>query len=182
VAKRLGPKVSRREAKQAFYALTFGQSQNGFVNAQTEMTIGEATWLYQRLKEVLPRAFEFLEQTRDSYDKSQGVYTRGGWRRLLDTGRNAPNTAIQGLGADVFRYVLRDLANKLPPWGAQVVHFVHDEVIVRCPDQPDPIAKVKAILKDSMLNAGLRSGLIADPQLLLDVKGPHVGRTLAEVS
>ena len=179
IALKLG--CSGDEAKQGIYGLGFGQTLAGFVNSQVKMTVPHATVLYENMRRLLCVAFDYAEQVRKQYDSQQGVRTLGGWRRYPDKAGNAFSALVQGSGADILRHVLRELAIKLPA-GAHVVHIVHDEIVVACPDAEDIVAQVRFTLKDFMEHAGQRSGLLPDAHLLLAVKGPKVGRTLAEIT
>ena len=101
---------------------------------------------------------------------------------MVDAPRKASSTLIQGTGADIFRFVIRELTTHLAPHGAYIVHVLHDEIVLSCPDDPATIDTVKTILKTTMETAGQRSGLIPDPTLLFAIKGPYVGKTLADIT
>ena len=179
IAHKLG--ATREEAKQGIYALGYGQKLAGFINSQTAMTVTRATELYHSMRSLLDVAFEYANQVQRAFKNERVVTTLGGWRRYPEKPRDAFNSLVQGTGADIFRFLLRDLAIKLPSHGAHVVHVVHDEVVVMCPNARDTIENVVRTVKDSMEHAGQASNLIPDSFLLLAVKGPKVGLTLADL-
>lgn len=68
--------------------------------------------------------------------------------------RNARNYPIQGLSADILKLALSILYKRLKPYTTDIVHIVHDEIILEC-DKKDA-EDIKIILESSMLEAANR--------------------------
>lgn len=66
----------------------------------------------------------------------------------------------QGFGAEIARWALHYILDHIPPEG-KVVNFVHDSVLIECPNDPDiykPIAKlVQVAFKKSWKNAPIKT-------------------------
>jgi DNA polymerase-1 len=173
---RIGAQWSKDQVKRAVFALLYGQGRDGFCAGQPDLPWAQAEQLYNQLLQILAVAHDFMRQQSKSYFAPQGVRTRGGWRRMLPDGRNAGNTQVQGLGADLQRFVLRQLSTLLRRYDAEVVHVVHDEFIVACP--PNVQLEVEKLLVDAMETAGPESGLLPDATLPVESKK---GRTWADL-
>jgi DNA polymerase-1 len=64
-------------------------------------------------------------------------------------GKNAP---IQGTGSDLFKRAVKMVDDKLQGHDAQVVHCIHDEIVVECNEAiADKIAQLVSI---TMIKAG----------------------------
>jgi DNA polymerase I-like protein with 3'-5' exonuclease and polymerase domains len=68
---------------------------------------------------------------------------------LKRVGKNAP---IQGTGSDLFKRAVKLVNDKLQGYDAQIVHCIHDEIVVECAaDIADKIAQLVSV---TMVKAG----------------------------
>jgi len=63
------------------------------------------------------------------------------------------NTPVQGTGADGLKRALRNVYYRLKKYGkrAQMVHMVHDEIVVECDDDPELVAEIKPEIEQGMI-------------------------------
>jgi hypothetical protein len=177
----------RKRAKFGTYAILYGQTEDQFRRSRVDMPQSEAVTLYRLIQETFPTVFEFRDDTLDGYKRDGLVMTRGGWpiredpkRRSRDAKeRSVFNAVVQGLAADIQRWVLRELDVALRPFDARLAHQAHDELFVAVPETGDP-KLVQDLVVDMMTNqVMLRSGLLEHPVKLVAVS--HVGRTWADM-
>lgn len=66
------------------------------------------------------------------------------------------NTPVQGTGADGLKIALREMHNRIQKYGSsgEMIHHVHDEIILHVDDRPDVIAAAK-----EDLNAAMHKGM-----------------------
>jgi hypothetical protein len=156
--------VSRKESKAGMLAIMYGQTKDQFWRSCGTMPIADAKDLYEVLVATLPGALAYRRSVLTNLAAQGYVTTPGGWRVLPDRRRmlaadrrSAFNRVVQGLGADIQRWILRHLAEILPD-GARVVAQAHDELFVAC---PLPLALhveqllVTAMTTDVMAKSGL---------------------------
>lgn len=156
----LGGAYSRDQVKVATLAIGYGRTRHGLVTAAAGMRRMDAERLYRQLSGQMQIALQFAEGAAQTYGSQGSVTSPGGWtRRDLERDETATNTLIQGFGADLQRHVLRELAARLPQYGAFVVYIVHDEFVVACPDNDDVARQVRVVLEQTMEQAGTSSGL-----------------------
>jgi len=173
----------RNIVKLALLAIVYGQSRERFWIALPGVPRPSADALYSKLINALPRLFEFREQVYTAIASSgaPSVTTRGGWLRALRSARQERrqregfNAVVQGLAADIFRRVLRELDRALPQHGAHVVHHAFDEVFVEAPTPNATI--VASLIVSTMVSAG--QGLLTNVALV--VKQPKLGNTWADL-
>jgi DNA polymerase I len=68
---------------------------------------------------------------------------------LKRVGKNAP---IQGTGSDLFKRAVKLVDDKLQGHDAQIVHCIHDEIVVEC--AADNAEKIAQIVSVTMVKAG----------------------------
>jgi hypothetical protein len=162
---------ARAAAKNVLYAMGYGQTQKGFLQAQHEMTPSDAARTYRRVRKKLAEAVRYQRERRAYYreNPTKPVRTPAGWERFAVTWRQAFNTGIQAYAADIFRWVLRTLDRELAQYNAFLVHQMHDEVFVATPEAcvTDVAAAVKRVMEDDVIRT---SGLFPSPvRLVADV-------------
>jgi hypothetical protein len=177
----------RKRAKFGTYAILYGQTEDQFRRSRVDMPQSEAVTLYRLIQETFPTVFAFRDSTLDRYRQDGVVMTRGGWpiredpkRRSRDAKeRSVFNAVVQGLAADIQRWVLRELEVALKPFDARLAHQAHDELFVAVPETVDP-KPVQDLVVDTMTNQVMhRSGLLEYPVKLVAVS--HTGRTWADM-
>ena len=89
--------------------------------------------------------------------------------------RSIFNGTVQGLAADIQRWILRELDTTLRPLGARLVHQAHDELFVAVPEGPNVDAARDLVVDTMTTQVMRRSGLLQYPVPLVAL--PHVGRT-----
>ena len=160
------PAERRQLAKTGTFAVIYGQSRSGFIRRHADLSTADAGALYDEIVKAFPDVFKYRTNELSLYAKDGQLRTRGGRiiRPAKDTRsenmRAAFNGLIQGLAADIQRWVLRELDVKLRPFDAYVVHQAHDEVFVAVPSSSD-VAAVATLLVTTMTDAVMhRSGLL----------------------
>ena len=131
VAKLLFGKVDpklRSLGKLATLSILYGQTRDGFCRSQAALPVSDAGDLHDRAAAALADVAGFSRAVLAGWRTKGFVTTTGGWRRLAPSKRKAFNTIIQGLGADILRWVLRRLDPRLGEHDAFVVHIAHDEI------------------------------------------------------
>jgi hypothetical protein len=180
-------KADRKRAKLGMYAVLYGQNEDQFRRSRVDLEQTDAVALYRLIQVAFPTVFEFRDRTLHAYKQQGFLTTRGGWPIHEDLKRPSKdarersifNAVVQGLAADIQRWVLRELDAALPPCGAYLVHQAHDELFVALPETADP-QPVKELVVDMMTKQVMqRSGLLEYPVELVAV--PHVGRTWADM-
>ena len=168
--------VTRSQAKDGVLAVMYGQMEDSFWREQTTMTIADATNLYRHTKSLLSGVERWRADVRTELKTNGYARTRGGWllvplpqKKESEKKRSVFNGLVQGLGADIQRWVLRRLAQVLPP-EARIVTQTHDDIVIAC---PLPMALhveevlVRAMTDDVSNMSGLltpRVRLVANPK------------------
>lgn len=162
--------LDRERAKLGVYAIVYGQTASGFWKSRPDMDKSDADALYALVQARLAAALDYRDKVWNQYTQDRFVTTPGGWRRFAPTRRKAFNTVLQGLGADVLRWVLRRLGQELPSVHARLIHQAHDEVIVAVP--PAGVPDVEHILEQTMTEAVVKeSGLLpADTEFRVNMR------------
>ena len=159
--------VTRKQSKAAMLAIMYGQGRDAFWRARADMTIADAMDIYDRVVAQLAGVVAYQGRVEAAFRANGFVRTPGGWRVYPDaraisaagSKRSVFNRVVQGLGADIQRWVLRRLAYVLPA-AARIVTQAHDAIVVAC---PLPMALhvegllVTAMTTDVMANSGLLS-------------------------
>lgn len=172
-------------AKTAFYAILFGQTKAQFVKKQHALAPARAESVFDAATKHLGTLLAFRSKVHDQIDASHFIETRGGWRRLLhgrtrdERRRHGFSALVQGTAADILRRVLRELEVQLAPFGAGVVHHVHDEVYVETPVQH--LANVEQVVQAVMTTAPSKVPALIT-RVSLTVKPPRKGTTWADIA
>jgi DNA polymerase-1 len=138
-----------------------GHAKIAMLSAMYGGTSGGAGPLLAKLRKRFPQAVDYVEAAARAGEEGQVVRSRLGrtspppsesWRALVgspdaderrsrqaarDWGRFTRNFVVQASAADWALTVLATLRQRLAGTAAQLVFFVHDEVMVHC---PTPIA------------------------------------------
>lgn len=170
---------NRDLAKVGTLAFIYGQTRRGFIRSRAELRTAQAGAIYDRTKGAFLGLGPFSSRVLKEWRKhGHTISSRGRWRRQTRKRRAAFNTIIQGLGADILRWLLRTLDPLLGQLGAHIVHLAHDEVVVASPHEN--VADVKRVLQKIM-----ESGVFNDSGLLdhdvLKVGKVKEGRTWADL-
>lgn len=161
----LGRGCDRERAKAGLYGIVYGQSSDSFWRFRPTLARGDAEWLFQSVEQAFVGALAFRKRAVRRFRRQRFVQTASGWRRSPDSHRQAFNTEIQALAADIFRWVLRELDSALVSSGAFIVHQAHDDVIVASPG--DCLRQVAATMAQVMnADVNQRSGLLPQPVAL----------------
>jgi hypothetical protein len=172
----------RKLAKLGMYALLYGQTEEQFRRSRSELTNVDAVNLYNKVKATFANVFAFRDQQLQAWQTQVRPRTRGGWPLDVDPEKSKKrrersrfNGLVQGLAADIQRWVLRELDPGLRKYNARIVHQAHDEVFVAVPVDGD-VAGVERLLVDTMTSAVMsRSRLLQHPVQL--VATPRRGST-----
>lgn len=150
LADRLG--TTRAVAKQLLVPIAYGLTRRTFVTSH-ELPAKGAERLFDAAYQLVPRLW--TPPGRTPLDGTRTLRTQAGWRRVFhgDGGlqkmlRSIANFQIQGIGADLLRFVLQRLAQELPRVGATLIHQAHDEVVVAAPSEN--VARVTTLLDQVM--------------------------------
>ncbi len=171
--------TSRSESKAATHAIAYGQSKDGFWKSHPEFPRAKACNLYDRIWWLARGATAYQENFKRTFVAGRSVRSPAGWRRKPTKWREGFNMLIQGMAADIMRWVLCALDVELAAFGAFLIHQTHDEVFVATPSEK--VIAVVATLREAM-NRGVRecSGLLAvDVPLPVKVRQ---GRSWLDVS
>jgi DNA polymerase-1 len=146
----------------------------GLLGAMYGQTSGEVGPLLVTLRRRFPRAIGLVDDAAKAGIEGRVVHTRLGracpppsarWQRLVggaegeakadqvrhDRGRFTRNFVVQGSAAEWALALLATLRRKLADTGAELVFFLHDEVVLHC---PEPEADtVRAAVTESALEA-----------------------------
>jgi hypothetical protein len=179
--------ANRRRAKLGMYAILYGQTEDQFRRSRADLAQNDARALYQLIRTTFPTVFQFRDDVLTEYKQKNLITTRGGWpiredpkKKSRDAReRSVFNAVVQGLAADIQRWVLRKLDVALRPFNARLVHQAHDELFVAVPETVD-VKLVQDLVVDTMTGQVMRqSGLLEHPVTLVAV--PHEGRTWADM-
>ena len=163
-----GDSAKRDLAKASLYSIIYGQSVGGFQRAQAAVTLEQSAAAYARVLQAVPRALAYRDERLSEYRESRCITTLGGWRRCAPKERSAFNTVVQGLGADIFRRVLRRLHEDLADYDAFMVHLAHDDVVLAT--RPECEREVTAVLVNAMQTAALAAPALLPATISLPVK------------
>jgi len=146
--------------------------------------VADARDHYKQLCIDFAQLFAWRTQVTASLAGGAPVRTGGGWQRdptLAKRGKQAlqnaaVSTVVQGLAADILRWVLRRLNQALPPT-AELVFQNHDEVYVAADKEEVP--QVSALLKTVLEQDILTSNLVpANIRLVVKIR---TGNTWADL-
>lgn len=142
--------MSRGEVKAALLAILYGQSQRGFVAAQHQLDPNHARFVFKSFNIGFPELKIFRTRQLDTFAHGKQIRTAGGWRRMPTEKQRTrvPHLPVQGLGAELLRFAIRELDERLVPFGAFIVHQQHDEIVVLAPNSV--VDQVKDLLVEVM--------------------------------
>ncbi len=140
------PKARREQAKMISYGLMYGMEAFG-LGQRLNIPQSEAGEILKSFFDAYPSIRKYMDKTVETTKKLGYTETLFGRRRYipeLTSGnpqvraaatRQAMNSGIQGLAADIFKYALIKINNKLEEKNleSRLVLQVHDEVILEVP-------------------------------------------------
>ncbi len=154
----------REQAKAVSYGLAYGMEAFG-LSRRLGVPVSVAKEIMDKYFAGFPSLRAYMDQTIKDI-RAQG-YSRTEFGRIRPfpdiataTGpqrqaaeRQAMNSGIQGLAADIFKSALVRLDRRLRAEGlqARLILQVHDEVVVEAPPQEKP--RVEAVILDALTNA-----------------------------
>ena len=181
------PSSTQRDlSKAGFYGILFGQRKDQFWKKHPDLPRGEADALFACAEQHLHGLLAYRDQVHAQIDKNWLVETRGGWCRRLHAKtkagrrRHGFSALVQGLAADILRRVLRQLHVQLAPYDAGVIHHIHDELFVETPAAH--VAKVKPIIRATMVGAPAAGAPVLLQAVQLVVKEPRIGESWSDLA
>lgn len=152
----------RSRAKSLNYGLIYGMGAEGLAN-RIDSSVAEAEVLIQKYFAAYPGVAQWLSNAAETAIKEGRARSASGrlWQFRVEgleraqlgqvrrLGKNAP---IQGTGSDIFKRAMKLVDDALANTDAQIVHSIHDEVVVECAaDIADETAR---IVSQAMVAAG----------------------------
>lgn len=152
----------RGKAKGLNYGIIYGMGAEGLAN-RINVSVVEAEGLIQKYFAAYPGVARWLQEAADTAVRESRSRTMLGrlWvfgfdpndraqlGMLKRVGKNAP---IQGTASDLFKRAVKLVDDKLQNHDAQIVHCIHDEIVVECKEE---IAeKIARLLASTMIKAG----------------------------
>ncbi len=154
--------AQRTQAKSLNYGIVYGMGAEGLAN-RINCTVPEAEELIRKYFAAFPGVAQWLANAADTAVREGRARSASGrlWIFRLDpanrqqlgalkrVGKNAP---IQGTGSDLFKRAVKLVDDKLQGYDAQIVHCIHDEIVVECAAEiADKIAQLVSV---TMVKAG----------------------------
>lgn len=154
----------RSKAKMISYGLAYGMEAYGLAQ-RLAIGVSEATEILDAYFAAFPRVKKYMDETVEEARKRGYTETLFGRRRAIPELQNpnfrirqigerqAMNSGIQGLAADIFKVAIVRLDQALEAGGfeSRLVLQVHDEVIVEAVKSEHE--KVETLVRDSMMQA-----------------------------
>ena len=154
----------RSKAKMISYGLAYGMEAYGLAQ-RLAIGVSEASEILDAYFAAFPRVKKYMDETVEEARKRGYTETLFGRRRAIPELQNpnfrirqigerqAMNSGIQGLAADVFKVAIVRLDQALEAGGfeSRLVLQVHDEVIVEAVKSEHE--KVETLVRDSMMQA-----------------------------
>lgn len=154
----------RSKAKMISYGLAYGMEAYGLAQ-RLAIGVSEASEILEAYFAAFPRVKKYMDETVEEARKRGYTETLFGRRRAIPELQNpnfrirqigerqAMNSGIQGLAADIFKVAIVRLDQALETGGfeSRLVLQVHDEVIVEAVKSEHQ--KVEALVRDSMIKA-----------------------------
>ncbi|CAG4923388.1 DNA polymerase I [Acidithrix sp. C25] len=154
--------AQRSKAKMVAYGLAYGMEAYGLAT-RLNIDVGEADSILQSFFGAFPKLRQYMDSVVKEAVKNGFTETQfGRKRRIPDLSnpngrlrqgaeRQAMNSVIQGLAADIFKLAIVNLDTSLDPENARLILQVHDEVLV---EVRTPVAQeVADVVVDVMENA-----------------------------
>ena len=154
----------RSKAKMISYGLAYGMEAYGLAQ-RLAIGVSEASEILDAYFAAFPRVKKYMDETVEEARKRGYTETLFGRRRAIPELQNpnfrirqigerqAMNSGIQGLAADIFKVAIVRLDQALEAGGfeSRLVLQVHDEVIVEAVKSEHE--KVETLVRDSMMQA-----------------------------
>jgi DNA polymerase-1 len=154
----------RSKAKMISYGLAYGMEAYGLAQ-RLAIAVSEASEILDAYFAAFPRVKKYMDETVEEARKRGYTETLFGRRRAIPELQNpnfrirqigerqAMNSGIQGLAADIFKVAIVRLDQALEAGGfeSRLVLQVHDEVIVEAVRSEHE--KVETLVRDSMMQA-----------------------------
>ncbi|MFM8689211.1 MAG: DNA polymerase I [Acidimicrobiaceae bacterium] len=154
----------RSKAKMVSYGLAYGMEAYGLAQ-RLAIGVSEASEILDAYFAAFPRVKKYMDETVEEARKRGYTETLFGRRRSIPELQNpnfrirqigerqAMNSGIQGLAADIFKVAIVRLDQALEQGGfeSRLVLQVHDEVIVEAVKSEHE--RVEALVRDSMMKA-----------------------------
>jgi len=154
----------RAKAKMVSYGLAYGMEAYGLAQ-RLAIGVAEASEILEAYFVAFPRVKKYMDETVEEARKRGYTETLFGRRRAIPELQNpnfrirqvgerqAMNSGIQGLAADIFKVALvrLDASLEAGKFKSRLVLQVHDEVIVE--GRHDEEAEVEALVRSTMLGA-----------------------------
>jgi len=154
----------RSKAKMVSYGLAYGMEAYGLAQ-RLAIGVSEASEILDAYFAAFPRVKKYMDETVEEARKRGYTETLFGRRRSIPELQNpnfrirqvgerqAMNSGIQGLAADIFKVALVRIDEALEAGGfvSQLVLQVHDEVILEAVDSEE--AAVESLVRDTMCSA-----------------------------
>jgi DNA polymerase-1 len=152
----------RSQAKSLNYGIVYGMGAEGLAN-RINCSVAEAEELIRKYFAAYPGVARWLQAAADNAIRDSRARSVLGrlWIFRLDpndrqqlgalkrVGKNAP---IQSTGSDLFKRAVKLVDDKLQGYDAQIVHCIHDEIVVECAEAiADKIAQIVSV---TMVKAG----------------------------
>ena len=154
-------KEERQLAKAVNFGLIYGASAKTLVayaraNYGVEMTPEEARLYVRRFFESYPELKKWHEIVRKHFEKNQAMKVQSLSGRTFITLKenDALNYPVQSLGADMLKLSAIRIDRKIRNLGGVIVNYVHDEIIVECPE--NRAEEVKNIVEKEMQDSAER--------------------------
>ncbi|MFM9121742.1 MAG: DNA polymerase, partial [Actinomycetota bacterium] len=154
----------RAKAKMVSYGLAYGMEAYGLAQ-RLAIGVTEASEILEAYFVAFPRVKKYMDETVEEARKRGYTETLFGRRRAIPELQNpnfrirqvgerqAMNSGIQGLAADIFKVALvrLDASLEAGKFKSRLVLQVHDEVIVE--GRHDEEAEIEALVRSTMLGA-----------------------------
>jgi DNA polymerase-1 len=156
--------AQRSKSKMISYGLAYGMEAYG-LSQRLNVPVSEAAQILDAYFVAFPNVRSYMDRTVEEARSKGYTETLFGRRRLIPElsssnfrlrqagERQAMNSGIQGLAADIFKVALVKLDDELQRSGmaARIVLQVHDEILLEVP--PDEHEQAEKLTLDAMHNA-----------------------------
>jgi DNA polymerase I-like protein with 3'-5' exonuclease and polymerase domains/uracil-DNA glycosylase len=150
----------RSRAKRVTFGIIYGITKYG-LSVQIKSTPDEAQDLIDKFLAQFPGCKEYIAETHKMAATQTFVTTKFGRKRRLPmlllmpddkrALRQAQNARIQSTASDLTLTAITRLSRELPALDARLVCTVHDSIQAECPDKPESVTAVSALMKDIMI-------------------------------
>lgn len=159
-------KAQRSQAKAINFGLAYGRGpaslavQIGVAEDEAKALIKQyfkaykkvAKWLEQAATDAVKMGYSITPSGRKRFYKVPGEFDPEYRQKIGSIERQGKNTPIQGANADMTKYALVFIYEKLQEYDARLVNTVHDEIVVEA--RADQAEKVLKMVEEEMVRAG----------------------------